>query len=699
VGLGAARPASADTFTLDVGCCCYEVTSCTANVSANPVCNQGHTFTGKFSHCGGLSCIFTGCIGPADAGVCRPDIGAGSLKPTPAPPEVPLNGVDDNCNGKVDECAPGSTLVCQGPLRSCANQPGTMACTAAGFPSGTCVPDQLNMPQVCPKAACKGGRIDNLDSNGNGNPDDDADGLFDCWEQEGGIDYDGDGTLDLLLPGANPQQKNVYLELDYMPMHRPNPAAITAVQNAFAAVPAAEVGNPNGKNGIILRILVDDQLPAHTNRLAFVATGGGAGGCSGPARMGSSDFDQLKGRFFGTNAERSKPAAVAAKKLVYRYVIVGHDLEIGSTGINQDGTSGCSELPGNDLVVTLGTGWADHGCDTAAAGAACVDAEAGTLMHELGHTLGLRHGGFEDLNCKPNYFSVMSYALQINNQYVARRLDYSHGALLASPLNETSLVEANGLGPSAPGGGVRTPFATATNPAMMGAIRVVNALANGPIDWNQSAVIDPRPVPPPPMNATALDIDNFGIRGCGRDAAGNVATQADTAIRDFDDWANLKYDFTGTPDFADGVRTTAVEELLDSAAVFSTDGDADGVPDARDNCPLVANTAQTDSNGDGVGDACVLGPVLECVEQVGPTVWRAHFGYADTGGGYRQPPGGSFNYFYPGPADRGQPSEFLPGRQVDTFQVDFDGNNLVWVLAGRTSTANRNSKPCIVGPE
>jgi hypothetical protein len=34
------------------------------------------------------------------------------------------------------------------------------------------------------------------------------------------------------------------------------------------------------------------------------------------------------------------------------------------------------------------------------------------------------------------------------------------------------------------------------------------------------------------------------------------------------------------------------------------DGDADGVPDASDNCPVVANANQADSDGDGVGDAC-----------------------------------------------------------------------------------------------
>jgi LPXTG-motif cell wall-anchored protein len=34
------------------------------------------------------------------------------------------------------------------------------------------------------------------------------------------------------------------------------------------------------------------------------------------------------------------------------------------------------------------------------------------------------------------------------------------------------------------------------------------------------------------------------------------------------------------------------------------DGDGDGVPDADDNCPAVADPAQTDSDADGVGDVC-----------------------------------------------------------------------------------------------
>lgn len=48
--------------------------------------------------------------------------------------------------------------------------------------------------------------------------------------------------------------------------------------------------------------------------------------------------------------------------------------------------------------------------------------------------------------------------------------------------------------------------------------------------------------------------------------------------------------------------------IVTSVAVADQDGD--GVPDATDNCPTVANTNQADANGNGVGDACESAPTV-----------------------------------------------------------------------------------------
>lgn len=88
---------------------------------------------------------------------------------------------------------------------------------------------------------------------------------------------------------------------------------------------------------------------------------------------------------------------------------------------------------------------------------------AGLLMHELGHTLGLGHGGSDTVNCKPNYISVMNYRYQGGIQVAGgagigqdidgigdgRILDYSpprfpsgRGIASLNPVNETSWDES-----------------------------------------------------------------------------------------------------------------------------------------------------------------------------------------------------------------------------------------------------------------
>jgi hypothetical protein len=64
--------------------------------------------------------------------------------------------------------------------------------------------------------------------------------------------------------------------------------------------------------------------------------------------------------------------------------------------------------------------------------------------------------------------------------------------------------------------------------------------------------------------------------------------------------------------------------------VAGPDGDADGVPDATDNCPTVANADQSDTDGDSVGQACD-----NCTTFSNPRISLAANGWATTSGGQR----------------------------------------------------------------
>jgi len=84
--------------------------------------------------------------------------------------------------------------------------------------------------------------------------------------------------------------------------------------------------------------------------------------------------------------------------------------------------SGVSDVGGADSLITLGL-WGNPASPTSDGQKKPV--LAGTFMHELGHALGLTHGGFDfDTpgsfvptilpNCNPNYQSVMSYSVQVD---------------------------------------------------------------------------------------------------------------------------------------------------------------------------------------------------------------------------------------------------------------------------------------------
>lgn len=80
----------------------------------------------------------------------------------------------------------------------------------------------------------------------------------------------------------------------------------------------------------------------------------------------------------------------------------------------------------------------------------CFDSDnsAYEFSHELGHTLGLRHGGKDDMNCKPDYLSIMNYAFPY--YYSSGGSPFSRGTLLPLALNPTQMNEVAGLGTTDP---------------------------------------------------------------------------------------------------------------------------------------------------------------------------------------------------------------------------------------------------------
>src|SRR5262245_21237604 len=80
---------------------------------------------------------------------------------------------------------------------------------------------------------------------------------------------------------------------------------------------------------------------------------------------------------------------------------------------------------GGDLMVAMGLWPFDDppGCDPkvdCANRTGSAQEQAGTLMHEIGHNLGLGHAGLYRVpNCMPQHWSVMNYGYQVHLNDVA----------------------------------------------------------------------------------------------------------------------------------------------------------------------------------------------------------------------------------------------------------------------------------------
>jgi hypothetical protein len=254
--------------------------------------------------------------------------------------------------------------------------------------------------------------------------DSDQDGLPDLWETTSAANPNCDDSrsgLDLKAMGADPNVKDIFVEVDWM--ERPPPCAIWQVCTGRTFAPSLGALED-----------VTAAFAAHGIRLHID---------SGP----NSTMNPVTGETWGSRSRANKvnhlsvitPADLSAirsayldpsRQSIFHYALYGDRVQGPASAecASSQCASGAAANDSSSFVITDGHPSWGLGFSTRQ--------ESGTFMHELGHNLGLDHGGPDSTTYdrNPFYRSVMNYLYQLGgfpNGFPAALLlfspDYSNG--------------------------------------------------------------------------------------------------------------------------------------------------------------------------------------------------------------------------------------------------------------------------------
>ena len=308
--------------------------------------------------------------------------------------------------------------------------------------------------------------------------DSDGDGLYDEWEING-IDTDNDGVVDLHIEkmGADPNVPDIFVEVDWM-IQPQKKVLFVETQPETSLAPNQEtmeiVYNAFKSHGINIHIDVGPES------IDFV-TGKQWGDLSGGNQIPYEENFELGSDYSHWNDVANNNFDVAKRGNVFRHAMFVNTYNGGtSSGIAND-------IPGQYFIIA-NQDWVRKTGNTGI---------AGTFMHELGHTLGLSHGGHNHNNennhthYKPNYLSIMNYLFQTSGLVGTNDVNYSEYSL--PDLNENYLIEQNGIDPDGltEGTGLGTKIKKGS---FWGFDKEITPISKKSVDYNNLWGIDKNPV-------------------------------------------------------------------------------------------------------------------------------------------------------------------------------------------------------------